>query len=64
MDVNKIKTIEQAQNWCEGVINDLEGGIIDKDEAMKCMLDYTFRLHQLFYENTIKKVKENPDLLK
>jgi len=46
-----IKTITDAQRYCEGVINDFEAGISTKEETMKYLEEYTTALMQLFLKN-------------
>lgn len=43
-----MKSIEDAQNYCEGVLNDFEAGIITKDDAMVAFYEYTVQLHNFF----------------
>ncbi len=63
MKVEAIKTLKDANRYVEGVLNDYEGGIITKDEAMGYLGEYTGRLTELFWENAIKKIKKDPSLL-
>ena len=57
MKAQNIKTIEDAQNYCEGVLNDYEAGICTKAEALNYLYDYTIALGDLFANNA-KKIKE------
>ena len=52
-----IMTLYDANHQVEGIINDYEGGIIDKPETMRLMGEYTGRLMSLFWENAKKKFK-------
>jgi hypothetical protein len=58
----QIETLQQANNQVEGIVNDFEAGIIDKQETMRLMGEYTGRLMELFWKNAKKKLtvlKEN-----
>jgi len=59
MKVEDIKTLNQAQNYVEGCINDLCEGLSTKEETLGCLGQYTARLMELWAEN----VKQNPSLL-
>ncbi len=59
MKVENIKTIDDAQNYVEGCINNYESGISTKSETLSLLGEYTARLMELFAEN----VKANPSLL-
>ena len=54
MDVKKIMTLEDANRYVEGCINDFESGISTKGETMSLLGEYTGRLMELFWENSIK----------
>jgi hypothetical protein len=58
-----IETSREANRMVEGIINDFEAGISTKDETMGLMGNYTGRLMKLFWDNAIKKIKENPEIL-
>ena len=47
MKAEEIKTLEQAENYCEGLLNDFESCISDKAETMKALADYTIRIAEL-----------------
>lgn len=59
MKVEEIETLSDANRFVEGVINDFEGGIIDKNETMRLLGAYTGSIMDLFLRN----VKKNPKLL-
>jgi|SRR3990172_12281777 len=58
MDPQKIKTIDDCQAYCEGVLNDLELGIIDKSEALVAFWEYTVQIHNLFTSNFEGRLNE------
>jgi len=58
MKAINVKSIEDSQNYCEGVLNDFETGIIDKSEAMVALYEYTVQLHNLFTASLETKVQE------
>ena len=47
MKVKNIKTINDAQRYVEGVINDFEGGISTKEETMGYLGEYTARIVEM-----------------
>ena len=53
----------ECKRYCAGVINDLDAGIITKEEAHNMMGEYTYRLMDIFWTEALKKIKENPNLL-
>ena len=59
----QIETAKDAQIQVEGIINDLVGGIIEKDEALGLLGEYTGRIMHVFGENAKKLFKEQPELL-
>lgn len=59
MNLNEIKSIDDAQRYVNGVINDYEGGISTKEETLSFLGEYTARIMEIFTEN----VKANPSLL-
>ena len=59
MNVENIKTLDDAQDYVEGCINDYEAGISTKSETLGLLGEYTGRLMELFAEN----VKANPSML-
>lgn len=63
MNPKDIKTITDAQNYCEGVLNDFEAGICTKSEALTFLGEYTISLNDLFFKNAVIKIKANPLLL-
>ena len=58
-----IETSKEAHNAVEGIINDYEGGIIDKQEVMVLLGEYTSRLMGLFWENAKKVIKNDISIL-
>jgi hypothetical protein len=54
-DANEYKTMVTSGTIVEcelealGILNDFEEGITTKEEAMKALKNYTFRLHDIFY---------------
>lgn len=59
MDIKKATTMKDLQLFCEGTINDFMNGIIDRDEYMRIMEEYTERV----YELTIFGIKKDLDHL-
>lgn len=61
MKVKNIKTISDAQRYCEGLANDFETGIIDKGEFMIGLRDYTYRIESFIPPDKQKyPVKKRP----
>lgn len=63
MKAEDINTLEDAERFVEGVINDFESGVCDKTETMKQFAWYTGRLNLLFWQNAKKMIKADPKLL-
>lgn len=63
MKVKDIKTLQDANRYVEGCINDFEHGISTKEETMAFLGEYTGRLMELFWENAKEKIRKNPELL-
>lgn len=61
MKAKDIKTFTQAQQYCEGLLNDFETGISTKEESLKLLKEYTEAIHDLFFERAKREVKINPD---
>ena len=59
-----IHSREDAQHHVEGILNDFEGGIISKDEALRLMGAYTGRLEHIFWKRAKEIIRENPEYLK
>ena len=59
MKLQDVKTLDEAQYYVEGVINDFEGGIITKEETMGLLGEYTAHCMMIWSDN----VKANPSLL-
>lgn len=54
-----IETAEQAIQQVEGIINDYEGGIIDKPETIRLLGEYTGRIMEIFWKNAkLKAIEE------
>jgi hypothetical protein len=60
MNLKKVKTTSQAENYCIGLINDFESGIIDKTKVLKKLRDYTLQIHDVFFEVAKREVKKDP----
>lgn len=58
-----ISSIDEAQNFVEGCINDFVNGLSESSEFRAQMGEYTARLMHMFWENAKKRIKENPLLL-
>jgi len=63
LKVEDIQTVDDASTFVEGCINDLEAGIATKEETMSHLGKYTGRLMELFWNNALKIIRENPELL-
>lgn len=63
MKVEDITTLQDAERFIEGCVNDLSDGLSTKGETMGRLGEYTGRLMELFWENAKKKIRENPELL-
>ncbi len=50
MEVENINTLDDAERFVEGCINDLEAGLAWKSETMKQFARYTGRLQELAYQ--------------
>ena len=57
MKLKDVKTINQAQYFVEGVINDFEGGILTKEEVLGELGKYTAHCMKLWQDIA------NPQLL-
>lgn len=51
LKAENINTLEDMQNYVEGVINDYEVGISTKKETLSFLKDYTFRVLELCNQN-------------
>ena len=56
MKPSEINTLADAQRYVEGCINDLADGISTKDETIKYLGEYTFRLMEIFEKNSKKQL--------
>jgi hypothetical protein len=59
MKLKDVKTINQAQYFVEGVINDFEGGILNKEKVLEVLGKYTAHCMKIWQDNVIA----NPSLL-
>lgn len=59
MKLEDVKTINEAQYYIEGVINDFEGGIATKEETLGYLGQYTAHCMKIWQDNVIA----NPSLL-
>ena len=51
MKAEDINSLKDAQNFCEGLLNDFEGSISDKQESLNLLYNYTMALMNLFKKN-------------
>ena len=58
-----METVTDAEKFCDGFVNDIVDGVIDRDEAFEMMIEYTSRLMQVFWTNAVKHIREKPELL-
>ena len=54
MKVEEIRTVEDANAFCDGVINDFESGVSDKSETLELLGSYTGRIMEIFWDNAQK----------
>ena len=47
LEAKNINSIQDAQYYLEGVLNDFESGISTKEETMDCFFEYTERIIEL-----------------
>lgn len=52
MEAKDIPQKVSAEQFCEAILNDLIGGVITKDEAMKLLCEYTERVMHLIEQQT------------
>jgi hypothetical protein len=64
MKPEDINSIEDAQRYVEGCVNDYGAGLSTKGELLGFLGEYTGRLMELFWHNAKKRIIENPELLK
>jgi hypothetical protein len=57
MKAEEINTLDDAERFCEGCLNDFELGISTKSETMKELARYTGRLNELFLGECEKENK-------
>ena len=62
MKAEEIKSIQDCEIFCEGVLNEFESGILDKGETMKHLRDYTWHLHKMF-EKKVNELNKTTDSL-
>lgn len=58
MKAKEVNSIQDAERFCTGVINDFESGVSTKEETMEQLKEYTWRLHDMFESTIEKKAKE------
>ena len=63
-EVVPICSLEKCESFVEGCLNDFSYGVIDKNEFMDKMFEYTNFIMDSFFENAKKKLKENPEFFK
>ena len=56
MKPNEIKSLEQAEYYCEGLVNDLQEGLISKSDAMKDLASYTAVIAEKSREREKKEI--------
>ena len=56
MKPNEIKSLEQAEYYCEGLVNDLQQGLISKSDAMKDLARYTAVIAEKSREREKKEI--------
>jgi len=61
--VENIETLDQANRFIEGCLNDFEDGFSTKLETIELLGQYTGRLNELFWHNAKRIIKANPKLL-
>lgn len=50
-----VRTWQQAQSAVEGIVNDFDAGLIDKDRVIKLMGEYTNRIMYQFWDEAVKR---------
>lgn len=56
MKVKEVRSIQDAEQYCEGLLNDYTNGLISNGVMMSSLRDYTFHLHDMFLEQFEKGV--------
>ncbi len=57
MEISKIKSGKQMEQYCEGLVNDIKGGIMTNGEAMHSLYEYTMHLLTMG-KNKVDKLKK------
>ncbi len=57
MKLENINTIEDAQNYLEGCVNDFDAGISTKEELLGHLGQYTGRIMEVFWNTTKCKIE-------
>lgn len=60
MKLENVKTFEDASTFCDELITDFDNGNIDKETMWKMLNEYTFHIHDIFWEKAKKEVANNP----
>jgi len=60
MKLKDIHTLNDANRYVEGVINDFETGISTQEETMTHLGNYTGRIMEIFYEGKESNLREQP----
>lgn len=58
-----VKTLDDAQRFVDGVLNDFESGLMNREETMNAFLKYTLTLQEMFWKNAKEKIRNDPELL-
>jgi len=61
MKLKKVKSIQDCERFCEGVINDFRDGVSSEGKTMRALYKYTIHLHKMFEKNILRKA---PDTMK
>ena len=62
-EISNITTEKEAFRFAEGIMNDFESGICEKETTVKLIGEYTFRLMNIFWDTMQKKIQTEPDFL-
>ena len=63
LKVKRVSTLNDAENFVVGTINDFENGLSTKEETIDAMAKFTGRLMEVFWKTAKAQIKENPELL-
>lgn len=56
MKPKQIRTLEDAELFCTGLLNDFEQGIMTKGQCLADLRDYTFHLQEMFFQTSKRKI--------